>query len=319
MKDLASKLAGRLIQHESLARFTAARLGGPADWLYIAKENNDELVDVVMHAWAQNLPVTVLGSAANVLIADSGLRGLVVVNRISEILSGDWHDGRVLSATAGVPLTHLARRCQALGLAGMEWAIGVPGTVGGAVVNNAGAHGTDMAASVADVVVLEPSGVKLYARDELHYGYRMSILKARHRAPPQHAQGDTTPYLVLLVTFILTHDEPYAIQARMDAFQTQRKATQPGGASLGSVFKNPEGDYAGRLIETAGLKGRRVGGVEVSQVHANFFVNVGGQGSAQDYYRLIREVQMAVESAHGVHLEPEIEFLGDFGESGEGG
>jgi UDP-N-acetylmuramate dehydrogenase len=316
LADLQRRLGGRLLRGEPLARFTAARLGGPADWLYIARNGEgdgrpdptDELVEVVSTAWARGLDVRVLGGGANVLVADSGFRGLVVINHIDEVKTGDWHDGRNLSATAGVSLTHLARRCAALGLAGMEWAVAVPGTVGGGVVNNAGAHGGGMADSVADVVVLEADGVggrpgvQLYPREALAYAYRSSALKAR---------ADRR-FVVLLATFCFTPDNPAVIQTRMNEFNTYRRRTQPPGASLGSVFKNPPGDFAGRLIETAGLKGVSLGGVAVSEVHANFFVNVGGAGSAGAYFALIRHVQAVVQEQHGVLLEPEIEFLGEF-------
>lgn len=302
MNHLKTKLANKLLQNEPLARFTAARLGGPADWVYVARESLDELVEVVMAAWADDLPVRVIGGGANVLIADSGFRGLVVVNHVDEIQTGEWHDGRNLSATGGTSLTHLTRKCAALGLSGVEWAVAVPGTVGGAVINNAGAHGGSMADIVADVVVLEAEkGPQLYTRDELLYAYRTSALKAR----------EDRRFLVLLATFCLKPDDPDTIQARMTEYNAYRKRTQPPGASLGSVFKNPEGDFAGRLIETAGLKGCRIGLAEVSKVHANFFIHHGG-GSANDYYALVRHVQTVVRDKHGVELEPEIEFIGDF-------
>src|SRR5690606_31214924 len=149
-------------KEEPLARFTAARLGGPADWLYIAKGPTEELVEVVSMAWQQGIPVRILGGGANVLVSDRGVHGLVVINSLTQIETGTWHDGRNLSAAAGTSLTVLARRCGSFGLSGLEWAVGVPGTVGGAVVNNAGAHGSDMSRIVADVVVLEAErGVQL--------------------------------------------------------------------------------------------------------------------------------------------------------------
>lgn len=300
---LRNKLGERLLRNEPLAKYTAARLGGPADWLFVARQSVDELAAVVQDAWAADVPVTVLGGGANVLIADRGIRGLVVINRVQEIQFGDWHDGRTVSASSGVPLTVLANRCQSRGLQGMEWAVNVPGTVGGAVVNNAGAHGGDMADSVADVVVIEAHGPKLYTRQDLAYDYRTSALKTR----------TDRRFLVLLGTFILPPDDPEAIKARMMAFTDHRKRTQPPGASLGSIFKNPLDDYAGRLIEAAGLKGFRVGSVMVSPRHANFIVNEGGQmASAADYRQIIRHVQETVYRHSGVMLSLEIELLGDW-------
>jgi UDP-N-acetylmuramate dehydrogenase len=293
-----------LRKDEPLARFTAARLGGKADWLYVAKSSTEELVEVVTTAWKHAMPVRVLGAGANVLVSDRGVRGLVVINGITEVEVGDWHEGRNLSATAGTSLTVLARRCASFGLSGMEWAVGVPGSVGGAVVNNAGAHGSAMSDSVGDVVVLEAEqGVQRYMSDDLHYDYRTSMLKARK----------DRRFLVLLATLCLTPDDPDAIQERMTEYNAYRKRTQPQGASLGSIFKNPSGDYAGRLIEQAGLKGYSIGSVQISPVHANFFVNTGGsQGSASDYYALVKHVQTVVQETCGVHLEPEIEFVGEW-------
>lgn len=302
MEHFRTRLGDRLLRDASAARFTAARLGGQVDWLYIARDSLDELVEVVTSAWQAGLPVRVIGGGANVLVADSGFRGLLVVNHVEDIQTGDWHDGRNLSATSGTSLTHLARRAAALGLSGLEWAVGVPGTVGGAVVNNAGAHGACTADNVADVVVLEHAqGAQLYPAAALDYAYRTSALKQR---------ADRR-YLVLLATFCLTPDAPAAIEARMAEYNAYRKRTQPPGASLGSVFKNPPGDYAGRLIETAGLKGLRIGSAEVSTVHANFFLHHGG-GSAADYHALVRHVQRVVREAHHIDLEPEIEFIGEF-------
>jgi UDP-N-acetylmuramate dehydrogenase len=306
LAHLAERLDGRLLRDEPLARFTAARLGGKADWLYHAKESTDELVEVVSAAWAAGLPVRILGGGANVLVSDRGVRGLVVINDLSEIQAGDWHDGRNLSATAGVSLTVLSRKCAALGLSGMEWAVGVPGSVGGAIVNNAGAHGSDMHATIADVVVLEgDKGVQLYTNADLQFGYRTSMLKRR-------ADGDRR-FLVLLATFCMTPEAEPIIRARMDEYNAYRKRTQPQGASLGSIFKNPPGDYAGRLIEAAGLKGYRLGAAQVSPVHSNFFINSSGsQGSAQDYYALVQHVRAVVRQQCQVELEPEIEFIGEW-------
>ncbi|MBC8100087.1 MAG: UDP-N-acetylmuramate dehydrogenase [Armatimonadetes bacterium] len=302
MDAFSARLNGRLLRDEPLARFTAARLGGAADWVYIAKDSIEELVEVVTAAWAQGLPVRVLGSGANVLVSDQGVRGLVVINDISRIETGDWHDGRNLSATAGVNLTSLARKCGALGFAGMEWAVSVPGTVGGAIVNNAGAHGTATGDTVADVVVYDADrGVQFYHASELAFGYRTSSLKAR---PDRR-------FVVLLATFCLTPDDPDAIQARMTEFNAYRKRTQPPGASLGSVFKNPAGDAAGRLIESAGLKGWRIGAAQVSPIHANFFINEGA-GSASDYRALVLHVRDVVYARCHVLLEPEIEFIGEW-------
>jgi UDP-N-acetylmuramate dehydrogenase len=294
--------AERLLRDEPLARYTAARLGGPADWLYVAKDSTDELVEVVTSAWDDGLPVRVLGGGANILVSDKGFRGLVVINDADGIEFGDWHDGRNVAAMSGTSLMILARKCQSHGLTGLEWAISVPGTVGGAVVNNAGAHGGDMASSLCEAVILLPGhGAQIWSLNDLDYAYRASSLKVRadHR------------FLVLMAMFTLKPDDPVQIQARMDEYIAYRKQTQPPGASLGSIFKNPPGDYAGRLIEAAGLKGHTIGGAQVSPIHANFFINTGA-ATASDYYTLIQHVRQTVYEKTGVTLEMEIELIGDW-------
>ncbi len=294
---LQGRLGKRLLRGESLAKYTAARLGGPAEYLYVARDSVTDLAEVVQMAWAQTIPLRILGAGANVLVADEGVAGLVVINHVA----GLHFDGAgAVSASSGTNLGFLARRCQAQGLAGLEWVISVPGTVGGAVVNNAGAHGGDMASVVQEVIVLEPEvGRQRYSLADLDYAYRHSSLKAR----------TDKRFLVLEAMLRLKPDDPAAIQTRMDEFAEYRKSTQPPGASLGSIFKNPPGDYAGRLIEAAGLKAYQIGGAQVSPVHANFFIN-RGRASAKDYISLIRHVQAVVAETQGVTLELEIEIIG---------
>lgn len=301
MTDLFALLGDRLLCQEPLARYTAARLGGPAEWLYVARGPVEELAQVVIAAWRAGLPVRVLGGGSNVLVSERGVRGLVVINHTDSVEFGEWHGGRHVAASSGVGLAALAKRCQRRGLAGLEWAVNVPGTVGGAVVNNAGAHGSDMAASLREAVVLEPSGPRLLSLTDLNYAYRHSSLKAR---------ADRR-FVVLLAQLALTPDDPAAIQARMDDFTARRKQTQPPGASLGSIFKNPPGDYAGRLIEAAGLKGFQMGGAQVSALHANFFINTG-TATPSDYYALVQHVRDVVASKTGVLLELEIELVGEW-------
>lgn len=292
----------RLLRDEPLARYTAARLGGAADWLYVAKESTEELAEVVAAAWAQDIPVRVLGGGANVLVSDKGVRGLVVINDVTEITFGDWYDGRNVAAASGTGLTVLARKCASRGLSGLEWSASVPGTVGGAVVNNAGAHGGDVASSLIDVVVLDADkGGRILTLEDLQYDYRMSSLKAQKERK----------VLVLLAQFGLKPLDPAAIQGRMEHFVAYRKSTQPPGASLGSIFKNPPDDFAGRLIEAAGLKGHTIGGAQVSPIHANFFINHAG-ATASDYHGLIRHVQETVQQQSGVELEMEVELVGEW-------
>ncbi|MBK8138671.1 MAG: UDP-N-acetylmuramate dehydrogenase [Chloroflexi bacterium] len=295
----ASELGDRLQRDVPLAKFTAARLGGPADWLYMARSDTDELTAVVRAAWAAGLPVRVIGGGANVLVSDLGVRGLVVINKITRVEAvGEG----LLQVSAGTPLTYLCRECAARGLRGFEWAVAVPGTLGGAAINNAGAHGGAMRDTVVSATVVEPESAREWSAADLAYDYRHSALKSR---------ADRR-YLLTGALLRFDSDDPAAISARMDEYNAYRKRTQPPGASLGSVFKNPPGDYAGRLIEAAGLKGFRIGSAQVSPIHANFFLNEGGSANAADYYALVRHVQAAVLAHSGISLEPEIEFVGAF-------
>lgn len=289
----------RLYRDIPLARFTTARIGGPADALVVVEEIA-ALAEVVQAAWADGIPVTLLGGGSNVLVADRGVRGLVVLNRARAVrFEGD---GRVWAAS-GVLLPTLARLCGERGWAGLEWAIGIPGTVGGAVVGNAGAHGGEIASCLETAELLLPEGgIVAWSAEELALGYRTSRLKTW--PAPQRP-------VVLAARFALHPEDPEVVRKRMAAFNAYRRRTQPGGASIGSMFRNPPGDYAGRLIEAAGLKGARRGGVVISTLHANFFINEG-HGTAADVRALMAEVQRRVYERFGVLLEPEIEFIGEW-------
>jgi len=297
-EDLFRPLVGdRLKINEPLSRYTVARLGGPADAL-ITVDTKDLLMRVVYLAWERNWPVRILGGGANVLVSDQGYRGLVVVNDAKGVTYGE--DGLV-TADSGTGLIYLARQTMNRGLSGFEWAISVPGTLGGGIVNNAGAHGGDMAHNLVSAEVLFPRRQpEVWPVERLAYQYRESALK--------HSKF---PFLVLSGTLRLSPGYvPAELHARADEFIAHRKRTQPPGASLGSMFKNPPGEYAGWLIEAAGLKGAQIGGVMISPVHANFFVNAGG-GTAEDYVKLIRLAQHTVRDRFGVSLELEVELLGE--------
>jgi len=297
---LAARFGDALRRDEPMGRYTVARLGGPADAL-VTVRSVDELADAVALAVEAGVPWRVLGGGANVLIGDHGVRGLVIVNHARGMTLED--DGMVW-AESGASFSTLARKAANRGLSGMEWAANVPGSVGGAVVNNAGAHGGDVAHLLVYADLLDSAqgcSVVRWTPDQMRYDYRASALKGNHGR-----------YVVLAAAFQLEpgHD-PAELNARMSALVSHRKRTQPPGASLGSMFKNPPGDYAGRLIEAAGLKGTTIGGVQISPVHANFFINIGG-GTAADYRALIALAQERVEQASGVRLELEIELVGDF-------
>ena len=286
---------------ELMSRHTTARAGGLAD-LFIEAISADDLRDIVLLARQQHVPHLILGGGSNILVSDMGIRGLVVLNKARQIKFQTLN----VKCQSGVILPTLVRECIERGLGGLEWAIGVPGTVGGAVVGNAGAHGSDMAHSLASVTVLDAEGnVKDRSAQELGFGYRSSRLKS------QISNRQISNPVVLEAEFALQPSTREECEARAAEFTDKRKRTQPPGASLGSMFKNPPGDYAGRLIEAAELKGTRVGNAEISLVHANFFVNLGG-ANAKDIYSLICLAREQVRQKFGVTLDLEIELVGEW-------
>jgi UDP-N-acetylmuramate dehydrogenase len=297
--------------NQPLARYTALRIGGPAD-LLVKAENIEMLRQAVTLAWQEDVASCVLGGGSNVLVSDAGVRGLVVLNRArattfpSAGARGGSRERASVQAESGASFSTVARQSVAHGLAGLEWATGIPGTVGGAVVGNAGAWGGDVASTLIRATVLEADGsVVEWLAERFQYAYRTSILKQSHGKGARHA-------VVLGAEFTLREADREVLETRVAEITARRKASQPPGATCGSVFKNPEGDYAGRLIEAAGLKGRRQGAAEISTVHANFFVNHGG-AMASDLKALIDLARETVQASFGVTLELEIELLGDWG------
>ncbi len=309
-REILHRLFGRRLQeHVSLKRYTAARIGGEADIMLVAR-SADELAEIAHACWDQSVPFVILGSGSNVLIADAGVRELVVLNQAKKVVFELDTRPAGIRAESGANFGAIARKAASHGLSGLEWAAGIPGTVGGAVYGNAGAHGSDMFTSlcVANILHLIPSnGIhpqqilqEEWPVERFEYTYRSSSLKRQ----PGRA-------VVLAAELKVTESTSQAVQAKMDEYQAQRRTSQPAGASLGSIFKNPPGDFAGRLIEAAGLKGRQMGKVEVSQKHANFFINQDS-ASAGDYAALIRLVREKVLAEMGVRLELEIELVGDW-------
>jgi UDP-N-acetylmuramate dehydrogenase len=315
LSALAVTFGHRPRRNESLAEHTTLRLGGPAEvWLTV--ENVAEFVEVVSLARQHNVPVFILGSGANLLISDAGIQGLVVENRSGQVdfppqVGREPGQAVKLVADSGVALANLARRCAKRGLSGLEWAIGVPGTLGGAVVNNAGAYGRDMAHSLTRVEMLSPGGERVWQPVEwFEYDYRTSKLKRRPSPAPKGVEGRAA-WIVLRAELQMTSAPETEIEARMSEFTARRKASQPPGATIGSMFKNPPGDYAGRLIEAAGLKGYRFGQAQISPIHANFFQNLGG-ATAAEMLTLIETAQEAVKDKFGLELALEIEVIGEF-------
>lgn len=309
--DTLKRLFGdRLQENVSLSRFTAARIGGPADML-LDTHSYDELAQTVKQLWRLEIPFVVLGGGSNVLASDMGVREVVILNRSQAargILFKEDKPFPTVWAESGVNFSSLSRQAARRGLAGLEWAAGIPGTLGGAVVGNAGAFGCDVSGNLLMAEILHRQvGLRidvpqheLWAVERLEYGYRSSILK-----------GYLGGAVVLSARLQLERSTPLAVQEKIDEYVTHRRRTQPPGASMGSMFKNPPGDHAGRLIEAAGLKGTRCGGAEISSLHANFFVNLG-RASAADVYSLIRLAQDTVAQKFEVELELEIELLGEW-------
>lgn len=334
LRALKSLFGDRVEFDVPLARFTSARVGGPADALVTA-DTRRELHQTVTSLWEQQVPFVMLGGGSNVLVSDAGVRGVVLLNRAKQVQFDLRSRTPTIFAESGANLGLVARQAAARGLSGLEWAGGIPGTIGGAVVGNAGAHGGDLAGNLllAEILHLEElddgqptlEGIRpvrvLHERwpvERLEYGYRTSLIKKSPRVKLQGVRMGSQPRMVVLSALLkVERSTPEAVQSKMDQFVSYRRQTQPPGASMGSMFKNPPGDYAGRLIEAAGLKGWRNGTAEISPLHANFFINHGG-ASAEEVWSLIQLARSEVAAQFGIELELEIELLGAW-ETGEPG
>lgn len=284
-----------LLLDEPLGRHTSARIGGPAD-AYVRATQPAHLTRAAQIAWAHEVPLFILGGGSNILISDKGVRGLVIDNRADAIEVS----GTTIIAQSGASSIHMARTAAKAGLTGYEWAIGVPGTFGGAIYGNAGAHGGDIANTLLVAEAITPEKPVTYQNADLAFEYRSSILKREHRRA-----------VILGGVIQLTPADSAEVAARMEEYNAYRKRTQPPGATIGSTFKNPPNDYAGRLIEAAGLKGKRIGGAEISTVHANFFLNAG-DATAADVMALIDHARAEVSRQFGVELHAEIELIGEW-------
>ena len=304
---LAAAIAGAtglaVRRDEPLASHTTLRIGGPAD-LFVAAATIGDLTTILALAREMDVPVLILGGGSNLLVSDRGVRGLVLANGCRGVRR---HEGNVLWAEAGANLAGVARQAMRWGLAGLEWCVSVPGTVGGAVVGNAGAHGGSVADNLLRATLLGSDGALVeWPAARFAFGYRVSVLKGAIRA------GQVQP-VVLAAAFQLQEADPIEMEARAASFLAHRRKTQPVEPSAGSIFQNPPGDYAGRIIEALGLKGGEQGGAAFSTVHANFIVNRGG-ATAADVTALINRARQAAWQALGVALTPEILFVGEWPE-----
>lgn len=285
-------------ENVSLAPYTSARIGGNAD-IFIMVKSANELMDVIQVLWQNEISYYVLGGGSNVLVSDKGVREVVVLNRAKEVRFEN-SDQPAVWCESGVIFSNLANRCASKGLSGLEWAATVPGTIGGAVYGNAGAFGGDVSENLIWAELLTKNGREKFLVEQMKYGYRTSILKrADERA------------IVLSAMLRLKNSTKEEVSVKIEEFSERRKATQPPGASMGSMFKNPVGDHAGRLIESAGLKGTRIGNAEISKMHGNFFIN-HGETRASDIRELIDLTRNTVKQKFGVELELEVELIGEW-------
>lgn len=285
-----------LLAAEPMTKHTSFHIGGPAD-LMAQPQSEAELRALLVKAAEAAVPVTLVGNGSNLLVRDKGIRGLVI--KLGNMLRDTSVEGSTITFGSGVSLALASKKAAELGLSGLEFAVGIPGTIGGAVYMNAGAYDGEMAKVVKSVRFMDADGNtgELQA-DGLDFGYRHSALQGSGK-------------IITSVTVELIPGDKQAIAAKLADFSNRRLTKQPLELpSAGSMFKRPPGYYAGTLIDQTGLKGYTVGGAQVSKKHAGFVVNIGG-ATAADVLQLISDVQEKVMKAHGVHLEPEVLVLGE--------
>ena len=283
-----------VIRDAEMRQYTTLRLGGKADWLAFPR-NAEEIAALYAEAGQAGLPVTVIGHGSNLLVLDGGIRGLVI--RVEKNMRSIRREGNRLIAQAGAMLGTAAAAAAEAGLTGLEFASGIPGTVGGGMTMNAGAYGGEMSDVTVRVDGMTPDGKPISLnRDEMRFGYRTSAVKERN-------------LIVTEVTMELQPGDSAGIRAKMSELNARRAEKQPLDVpSAGSTFKRPEGFFAAALIDQCGLKGYSIGGAQVSRKHAGFLVNNGS--SSRDYLALVRHVQQVVQEQTGIQLEPEIRIVG---------
>ena len=287
----------RVLCDEPMSKHTTFRVGGPADY-FVMPQNTEEVQKVVTLCRENSMPYYVLGNGSNLLVSDRGYRGVIV--QIYKEMNRIQIEGTTIRVQAGALLSKIGSAALEAGLTGFEFASGIPGTVGGAVVMNAGAYGGETKDILKSATVLTPDGAVLTLyNEELELGYRTSV-------------GAKNDYVVLEAEYELLPGERESIRAKMDELKVQRVTKQPlEFPSAGSTFKRPEGYFAGKLIQDAGLRGFTVGGAQVSEKHCGFVINKGG-ATAADICELIQQVSDRVMQEFGVRLEPEVKMLGEF-------
>lgn len=287
----------RVLFDEPMSQHTTFRIGGPAD-VFVMPENYEQIREVLRLCREEKLPFFVLGNGSNLLVSDSGYRGVII--QMDRNMEEIRLDGEEIHACAGALLSSVAVAARNASLTGFEFAGGIPGTIGGAAVMNAGAYGGELKDVLKEVTVMTREGeILTIPAEKMEMGYRTSIIK-------------TAGYLVLEAVISLKKGDEEAIRATMKDLSERRTEKQPlDYPSAGSTFKRPEGYFAGKLIMDSGLRGYRVGGAQVSEKHCGFVINAGG-ATAEDVRSLMDHVIQVVREKYGVTLEPEVKFLGDF-------
>ena len=323
----------RVRHNEPLARHSTFGVGGPAD-VWVSLDRQDDLVQLVRLCTERHWPLLIVGNGTNILFADAGVRGIVARVALSTYtIEDDGNGTALLTAGAGVSWPRLLNELAPLGWGGLEFGPGIPGTLGGGVISNAGAHNSDLGqvlewievldarSSSSDELTITPPNTRRYQHDELDLSYRHSRFRANRQVqfneqgyPVVASRGLIEPAEIIMQLGVRLHQvDPQTLRSSIEQYKQHRKRTQPPQQSAGSVFKNPAGDFAGRLIEQTGMKGTTIGGARISERHANFIVNVGG-ASAADVAALIREARNRVFEQFGVKLELEVELRGEWEE-----
>lgn len=304
-RALEAEVGDGLLVNEPLSAHTSYRIGGPAD-LFVTVESQDELGRIVDLTREYQVPYFLLGAGTNILVSDKGIRGLVIENRVKGSRFEVRGEEVILWAEAGALLKDLVGESVRRGLAGLEWAVGIPGTVGGAVVGNAGAYGGYMSDILTQVTILRADGeIQELGAEKLEFGYRTSRFKEANR------EGGAARPVILAAQFKLQPESVGVLQERVAEYTRQREARQPSEPSAGSVFKRTDQYPAGFLIEQAGLKGKRFGDAQISSKHANFIVNLG-QARASEVKALMDMAREAVLKQFGIELELEQELVGEW-------
>ena len=300
LQQLREIFGERLQENVKLNNYTTTHVGGAVGAM-MSINSASEMEFALQNLWELDVPYHILGSGSNLLVSDSGYPGIILHNRSHNVKINTKVDPPLIIAESGATLGQVAQMASRRGVSGFEWANSIPGTVGGAVYGNAGAHGADVAGKLQSVLVISrEGGTQLLSNQEMGYEYRSSKFKRERK-----------PIVILEATFVGEHADPQASLDLLHELTEKRKKTQPVGPSFGSTFKNPPGNFAGKLLAEVGMKGETCGGASFSKVHANFIVN-HGDATAQHYYCLIRRGQKRVKEQFGIDLQLEIELLGEF-------